>query len=167
MRDHVLLLNANYEPINVCSLRRAVGLMLKMKATLVLNGRGFIKGINCEYPKPSIIRLSYMVHRPRPHLKLTRDEVFRRDNYTCQYCGNPGRQLTLDHVVPRHMGGEKSWENVVTACPTCNHRKGGRTLDDASMRLLHQPYEPPSSAYYLNQKYLSDYHEWEPFLTGW
>lgn len=108
MNHHVLLLNANYEPINVCNLRRALGLMINMKATLVLNGRGFVRGINNEYPIPSIIRLNYMVHRPRPHLKLTREEVFRRDNYTCQYCGNSNRQLTIDHVVPRHMAGSES-----------------------------------------------------------
>jgi len=108
-----------------------------------------------------------MVHRPRPHLKLTRDEVFKRDNYTCQYCGKPTHQLTIDHVVPRHMGGQKSWLNVVTACSTCNHRKGGRTLDEAHMLLLRHPYEPPSSAYYLHQNYLTQYTEWEPFLSGW
>ena len=167
MNHHVLLLNANYEPINVCNLRRALGLMINMKATLVLNGRGFVRGINNEYPIPSIIRLNYMVHRPRPHLKLTREEVFRRDNYTCQYCGNSNRQLTIDHVVPRHMGGQKSWANVVTACARCNHRKGGRTLNEAKMTLLCRPYEPPSSAYYMHQNYLKQYSEWEPFLSGW
>jgi len=163
----VLLLNANYEPINVCTLRRALGLMINMKATLVLNGRGFVRGINDEYPIPSIIRLNFMIHRPRPHLKLTRDEVFRRDNYICQYCGNSTRQLTIDHVVPRHMGGQKRWINVVTACPACNHRKGGRTLDEAKMSLLRHPVEPPSSVYYLHQNYLNQYSEWEPFLSGW
>ena len=167
MQAPVLVLNANFEPVNVCDTRRAVGLLLADKASLVVNGRGEIKTINASYPRPSVIRLQKMVHRPRPQLKLTRREVFRRDNYTCQYCGRKTSDLTIDHVIPRHLGGKHVWNNVVAACPMCNHRKGGRLLDEANMRLMRQPNEPPTSAQYIFGRHISDNVEWEVFLTGW
>ncbi|HEX9013193.1 MAG TPA: HNH endonuclease, partial [Anaerolineaceae bacterium] len=118
----VLVLNANFEPIHVCDVRRAIGLMITDKASLVLNGRGEIKTVSRSYPLPSVIRLEKMVIRPRVRIKLTRREVFRRDNFTCQYCGRRVNDLTIDHVIPRHMGGKHTWTNVVTACAQCNHR---------------------------------------------
>jgi len=108
-----------------------------------------------------------MVHRPRLKTRLTRKEVFRRDNFTCQYCSSSSKELTIDHIIPRHLGGEHNWTNVVTACSVCNHRKGGRTLKQSGMRLLHEPTEPPSSAYYIFGKHLNENQEWKPFLTGW
>jgi len=165
--DNVLVLNANFEPINVCNLQRAICLMVMEKATLVENGRGEIHTVNRIYPRPSVIRLQKMIHRPRPQAKLTRKEVFRRDSYTCQYCGGSAQQLTLDHVLPKHLGGEHTWANIVTACPRCNHIKGGRTLQQAGMKLLKKPDEPPSTAYYIYNHYISAYQEWEPFLLGW
>jgi len=163
----VLVLNANFEPVNVCDMRRAVGLLLAEKASLVVNGRGEIKTISQSFPRPSVIRLQKMVSRPRPQLKLTRREVFRRDNYTCQYCGKRTTDLTIDHVVPRHQGGRHIWTNVVAACPVCNHRKGGRLPDEANMRLLRHPVEPPTSANYVFGRHLAENAEWETFLSGW
>ncbi len=165
--ENVLVLNANFEPINVCNLQRALCLMVLEKATLVVNGRGEIRTVNTTYPHPSIIRLQKMIRKPRPRIKLTRKEVFRRDGYSCQYCGESARELTLDHVVPKHMGGDHSWTNIVTACARCNHIKGGRTLQQSGMKLLKTPSEPPSSAFYIYNHYLSAYNEWESFLSGW
>ena len=105
MLDNVLVLNANFEPINICTVRRAVGLIITDKAALVVNGRGYIHTINQVVPRPSIIRLQHMVNRPRLRVKLNRREIFRRDNFTCQYCGKQGGNLTIDHVYPRHLGG--------------------------------------------------------------
>jgi 5-methylcytosine-specific restriction endonuclease McrA len=167
MSEAVLVLNANYEPINVCNLRRAIGLILTEKASLVVNGRGIIQTASSAYPRPSVIRLQRMIHRPRAHVKLTRREIFRRDNYTCQYCGKHTLDLTIDHVVPRHQGGRQIWTNVVAACSLCNHRKGGRTVNEANMSLLRTPKEPPSSAEYIFGRHLKDYGEWAPFLSGW
>lgn len=167
MQAPVLVLNANFEPVNVCDTRRAVGLLQAEKASLVVNGRGEIKTISRSFPRPSVIRLQKMVSRPRPQLKLTRREVFRRDNYTCQYCGKKTSDLTIDHVIPRHQGGRHIWNNVVAACPICNHRKGGRSPEEANMRLLRQPSEPPSSARYVFGRHLSENAEWETFLSGW
>ena len=167
MNEPVLVLNANFEPINICTTRRAVGLLLAGKANMVVNGRGDIRTVSQLIPRPSIIRLDSQVHRPRPHVKLMRREVFRRDNYTCQYCGKRDGGLTVDHILPRHMGGEHTWTNVVAACPSCNHRKGGRRLDEAHMTLAHIPKEPPANAAYIFGRHLMDNLEWEPFIIGW
>lgn len=167
MQEPVLVLNANFEPIHVCSTRRAVGLILAGKANMIANGRGNIHTVRQIIPRPSVIRLETQVHRPRPRVKLTRREVFRRDNYTCQYCGRRDVTLTLDHVVPRHMGGRQVWSNVVAACPSCNHRKGGRTVEESHMRPLHPPKEPPASAAYIFGRHLHENREWEQYIAGW
>src|SRR6185503_2120040 len=145
----VLVLNANYEPLNVCDTRRAVGLLVTGKAELVVNGRGHIRTARITYPAPSVIRLEHMIRRPRPRVKLSKREIFRRDNYTCQYCGRQTAHLTIDHILPRHKGGGHRWDNLVTACPPCNRRKGGRTAAEAQMTLRGRPAEPPATAVYL------------------
>lgn len=167
MNAPVLVLNANFEPINVCNMRRAVSLLLTGKADMVMNGRGYIKTVQQLIPMPSVIRLEQMVHRPRPRVKMTRREIFRRDNYTCQYCGRNTGDLTLDHILPRHLGGGHTWTNVVAACPACNHRKGGRKLNEVNMALLHIPVEPPASAAYLFGRHMDENQEWEQFIEGW
>jgi 5-methylcytosine-specific restriction endonuclease McrA len=163
----VLVLNLNYEPLNVCTTKRAIVLLVVGKAEVVENGRGYIRTPSTAYPRPSVIRLGYMIKRPRPRVKLTRREIFRRDNYTCQYCGRETRQLTVDHVVPRHRGGEHCWGNLVSACPACNRRKGGKTLQAANMILLRNPYEPKATGDYLFGRYLKRNREWERFIAGW
>jgi 5-methylcytosine-specific restriction endonuclease McrA len=167
MYEPVLVLNANFEPINVCNTKRAIGLILAGKAMLVHNGRGEIRTVKKVYPRPSIIRLERMIKRPRPQVKLTKREILRRDNYTCQYCGNRTNNLTIDHIIPRHMGGEYSWENLVTACSTCNHRKGGRTIDQVQMSLQMNPSVPPESARYIFARHLRENNDWAPFIEGW
>ena len=167
MQAPVLVLNANFEPINVCNTRRAITLIIDGKAGLILNGRGEIKTVRQTFPRPSIIRLEKMIHRPRPRVKLSKREVLRRDNYTCQYCGQHVTYLTVDHIIPRHLGGEHEWTNLVAACPHCNHRKGGRTIEQAQMHLLRAPSVPPASASYLFARHLHENQEWLPFVTGW
>ena len=163
----VLVLNANFAPIHVCNVRRALGLILQDKATLVMNGRGYIRTVRTQIPCPSIIRLSHMVKRPRPIVKLNKQEVFRRDGYRCQYCGVRPSRPTLDHVIPRRLGGAHTWENLVTACPSCNLRKGGRTVEQANMQPRKKPIRPPASADYIFGKYLKGNEEWEEFVSGW
>jgi 5-methylcytosine-specific restriction endonuclease McrA len=167
MEAPVLVLNANFEPLNVCNTRRAIGLILSGKADMVMNGRGYVHTVKLSFPIPSVIRLDQMVHRPRLRVKLTRREVFRRDNYTCQYCGRHSSDLTVDHVLPKHLGGKHTWTNVVAACPPCNHRKGGRKLEEARMVLLHPPKEPPASPNYLFGRHLDSNLEWGQFIKGW
>ncbi len=163
----VLVLNQNYEPLNVCDARRAIGMLLGGKAEIVENGRGEIHSAAHVIPFPSVIRLSYLIRRPRPRVRLTRREIFRRDNYTCQYCGQQTHTLTVDHVVPRHRGGAHAWENLVSACPSCNRHKGGRTPEEAHMPLLHKPFEPRPSVLYLFGAHLEANEGWRKFLRGW
>jgi 5-methylcytosine-specific restriction endonuclease McrA len=114
-----------------------------------------------------VIRLIYLIRRPRPKARLCRKEVFVRDGYTCQYCGARGRDLTLDHVIPRHKGGRHTWENLVTACRACNHRKGGKTLEESRMRLARPPFQPKVSTYYILHQYLNTFQEWRKFIPEW
>jgi len=167
MLKPVLVLNANFEPINVTNTYRALNLILSDKATLILNGRGTIRTVSKTYPIPSIIRLRVMISRPRPHVHLTNKEVFRRDEYTCQYCGKSSSVLTIDHVVPKHMGGKHNWVNVVAACPRCNHLKGGKTLQEAHMTLRKPPHDPPTSAIYLYYRHLPENQDWLQYIENW
>lgn len=163
----VLVLNTNYEPLNISSVRRAMGLVLHGKAELVMNGRGLVRTPSDSFPCPSIIRLGRMVQRPRPRVKLTKREVFRRDKHTCQYCGQRAHQLTIDHVVPRRHGGDYTWSNVVAACAPCNRRKGGQVPSKARMRLIRKPFEPRPTASYRFGNYTVTNSDWQPFIEGW
>jgi 5-methylcytosine-specific restriction endonuclease McrA len=167
MNEPVLVLNANYEPLNVCPTRRAMGLLVAGKAEMLANGRGYVRTVRLSLPRPSVIRLGHMVKRPRPHVRLTKREIFRRDGFTCQYCGARSARMTIDHLVPRHRGGDHSWENLVTACSACNLRKGGRTLQEAHMALLRPAQEPNATALYLFSPHLERNQDWEPYLKGW
>ncbi len=152
----VLVLNQNYEPLNVCNLPRAFRLVFGAKAEVIEYDHQVIHTPRQSFRAPSVIRLQHHVRRPRPRVKLTRREVFIRDAHTCQYCGHQSHDLTLDHVLPRHRGGGHSWENLVAACKSCNHRKGSRTPEEAHLRLVRQPFEPRSDVYSLFTPYLAD-----------
>ncbi len=162
-----LVLNQNYEPLNVCAVRRAFVLVYHGKAEVLETAEGAIRGVTAEFAMPSVIRLHAPVKRPRPRVRLTRTEVFARDEHRCQYCGVAGTELTIDHVMPRHRGGPHEWENLVAACRPCNHRKGGRTPSEARMRLMREPTRPIATPTALFGQYLERYREWRPFLLGW
>ena len=154
MESDVLVLNADYEPLNVCDVRRAFRLLFGEKAEVLEYDHHEIHTVRAVYRAPSVIRLQYRIRRPRPRVKLSRREILARDAHTCQYCGTQGHDLTVDHVVPRHRGGLHAWENVVAACRTCNHRKGGKLLEEAHMRLARPAVEPRSDLYSLFSPYL-------------
>ncbi|MBI2171267.1 MAG: HNH endonuclease [Chloroflexi bacterium] len=159
----VLVLNQNYEPINVCHVRRAVVLIDRGKAEMLINGNGEVRTPRLVIPAPSVIRLVQMVKRPLLQRRLSRRDVFIRDSYTCQYCGKTGRDLTLDHVVPRVRGGTHTWDNVVAACIPCNHRKASRTLKEAGVKLLKEPRAPRPNPYYIFLRRPVQ-EEWRPFM---
>ena len=163
LNSPVLVLNQNYQPFNICNVRRATILVGRGKAELLVNGRGHIRSISQTFPIPSVIRLVYMVKRPLMRRRLSRRAVFYRDGSTCQYCGAVTKQLTLDHVTPRSRGGTHAWENVVSACIPCNHRKAGSTPKEATMRLLREPKAPRPNPYYLfHHKTILE--EWRQFI---
>ena len=159
----VLVLNQNYQPLNVCNARRAVVLIGLGKAELMSNGRGNIHTITQTVPVPSVIRLFHMIKRPLLRRRLSRRSVFYRDSFACQYCGRQTRTLTLDHIIPRSKGGPHVWTNVVSACIPCNHRKAGSTPAEANMRLRRKPGPPRPDPYALfRQRTILE--EWRPFI---
>ncbi|OAN39415.1 HNH endonuclease [Chloroflexus islandicus] len=152
MAQRVLVLNASYEPLQLISVRRALVLLLQEKAELVEAAMQHLRAQSVTYSVPLVIRLVRYIRIPRQlRLPCSRRGVFARDRETCQYCGQqPGRaHLTMDHVVPRSQGGLTTWDNVVTACRDCNHRKGGRTPEQANMVLLSTPRQPQYLAFAL------------------
>lgn len=159
----VLVLNQNYAPLNVCNVRRAVVLLGREKAELLVNGQGELHSVQASFLTPSVIRLTYLVRRPLLQRRLSRRDVFMRDKYTCQYCGRVRQNMTLDHVVPRFHGGRHTWENVVAACISCNHRKAGRTPKEAGIHLLREPIAPRPNPYHLfHERPLQE--EWLQFM---
>jgi 5-methylcytosine-specific restriction endonuclease McrA len=138
-------------------------LLLRRKAQVLELGEGAINAASEQYDIPAVIRLLHMVKRPVFTRRLSRREVFWRDAFTCQYCGKQARELTLDHVLPRVQHGPHTWENVVTACVPCNHRKAGRSPAEAGMRLLREPVAPRANPYYhLMHRQLPE--EWSLYL---
>lgn len=159
----VLLLNQNYEPISVCRTRRAVVLVLTRKAEPVENARVELHTVNMSFPVPSVLRLNYYVRVRRREVPLTKRNILRRDNNTCQYCGARRGMMTTDHVIPKALGGADSWENMVCACPECNARKGNRTPAQANMKLRRKPKVPHYVTFALNA--LGDIPEdWRQYL---
>ncbi len=161
----VLVLNQGFEPHDVCRTRRAIVLVYCGKAELVEDSRGEVHTVSASFAIPSVIRLTQRVRRPFHQRRLTRVEVFLRDGYACQYCGRETRELTLDHVVPRSQGGGHSWENVVSACKLCNRRKGGRTPEQASMKLLNEPRAPRGFGYHVPLHYFCSHIEWQKYVA--
>lgn len=163
----VLVLNQNYEPLNVCRARRAVVLLWGGKAEVIEHNSDMMHSASLAIRVPSVIRLVYLIRRPRQQRRLSRREVFMRDNYTCQYCGRQTRELTIDHVVPRFLGGDHDWENLVSACKTCNQRKAGRSPKLAGMRLSRQPYSPPTVGNYIVYESVAKHPEWQKYVQNW
>ncbi len=161
----VLLLNANYEPLNVCDVRRAYSLILLGKADIVHQGDNYVRTSEGHYAAPSVVKMRYLVRRPIPQLRLSRHSVLARDHYTCQYCGST-RELTIDHVVPKWMGGPHTWDNLVACCRKCNLKKGDKTPKQANMKLKNDPRRPKFIPYISLQQYVKAVHreEWMYYL---
>jgi 5-methylcytosine-specific restriction endonuclease McrA len=165
INNPVLVLNQSYEPLNVCRARRAIVLIMQGKAEMLEDGLGYIHSASETIPIPSVIKLDFYVKRTYRERKFTRLGVFQRDNYTCQYCGKQSQQLTIDHVMPRSQNGQHTWENVVSACIPCNHRKAGRTPQQAGMKLIHQPVRPPGGhTFFIPRHYRQVSSEWQKYL---
>ena len=163
MNDRVLVLNQDYSPLMVCSVERAFVLVYLNKSEMVRPANGYkIRSITRTFPMPSVIRLNRYVHAPYKGVNLTRQNIFKRDNFECQYCGTK-KDLTLDHVMPGSRGGGHSWFNLVAACKKCNARKGDYTPEEAMMPLRRKPYKP-SYAIFLRDISGFSHNEWDEFL---
>jgi len=191
---NVLVLNRFYMAIRVVNVRRALTLLYRDCAEVIDNANGqfvsydfeswcdlsrmtslekqpgeeFLRAVGFELQVPRITRLIRFDRMPTPTVKFNRKNLFARDDHQCQYCGKaePMHQLSLDHVVPRSLGGPTTWENIVCCCLRCNNRKGGRTPKQARMQLLSRPEKPRFSP--LLSQSIEDprYECWKTFLPS-
>jgi len=180
----VLVLNRVYQPVHITSVRRAFSLLYQGAAKAIdaqfqlfdfeswsalaaASHEDAIRTVNRRIRVPRVIVLIAYEHLPRTRVRFSRFNIYARDDNTCQYCGRRHRraELNLDHVVPRSRGGSTNWENVVCSCIACNLRKGGRTPEEAGMRLLRSPVRPRWTPTFRNAARRAFYREWRPFLT--
>ena len=141
LQKPVLVLNASYEPINICAARRALVLVLKGIASAEEHSAASVHSPRRSVRVPSVIRLLEYRRIPHQTRALSRKNILLRDRNTCQFCGRifPSSELTLDHVMPRSRGGRSSWENLVACCYRCNNTKGDRTPEEAGLKLARKP----------------------------
>jgi len=190
--SNVLVLNRHYMAVRVVGARRAFSLLFRELAEVVAYEEGtyanydfrswcevsqfkhqfeperhdWVATVKFDIAVPKIIRLLFYDRLPRADVKFNRRNIFARDNNCCQYCGRkfPTTELSLDHIIPRSQGGTTNWENVVCACLRCNIQKGGRTPEQAHLRLIARPVKPRRSPV-LNLKLSHDkYRSWKQFL---
>ncbi|GEL68919.1 MULTISPECIES: HNH endonuclease [Myxococcus] len=177
----VLVLNRYYQPVHVTSVKRAFSLLYLGVAKAIDSQyrlyefadwaalsatQDCITTIERTIRVPRVLVLSAYDHLPRGRVRFSRLNIYARDNDTCQYCGKnlPRSELNLDHVMPRTQGGKTTWENVVCSCVPCNLRKGGRTPEQAHMKLLKKPVRPRWTPLFRGATRKVTYREWLPFL---
>ena len=157
-----LKLDASWKPIDIVNSYRGFNMIFAGRARSV---KDYDLPVNNSHNFPAVIVLNSYISRRQMRLSCTRKNVFWRDNNLCQYCGKKFKQpdLSMDHVIPKSLGGEKIWTNIVTACKRCNGKKSNQTLKESGMALLRRPMEPKAS--------LMDFHRniilpelWTPFL---
>jgi 5-methylcytosine-specific restriction endonuclease McrA len=160
----VLVLNASYEPINICAARRALKLVFKGAAVVEQLSAFTVRTAKIHIPVPSVVRLLQYRRMPRQNRAVSRKGIILRDGGTCQYCREklPVKNLTLDHVIPRARGGDSTWENLVACCFACNNRKGNRTPPEAGMALAKPPRQVTLHA--RHRLMAGDEKAWERYL---
>ena len=158
----VLILNQDFSPVSVCNVQRAFLLVFLNKADMVSEAGKPIRTVSRTFSMPSIIRLRRYVNMPFKGVVMSRQNLFRRDGYQCQYCGS-SKDLTLDHVVPRAKGGKSTWKNLITACRRCNARKGHQTPEKAGLTLRQHPFRP-TYVMFLRELAGPGYEDWHPYL---
>ena len=147
--EQTLLLNATYEPLKVVHWQKAVTLWCQGKVEIIAHHDREVRAVSFSFKLPSVIRLLRYVRIKKrfDYVPFSRANIYARDEFKCQYCADvfPTPELTFDHVMPVSQGGRKDWENIVTCCVSCNRRKGGRTPEEARMRLIRPPRRPMSA----------------------
>ena len=150
-----LVLNADYQPLSYFPLstwswKDALKAVFLERVNVVSEYDQLVRSPSVELKLPSVVSLKDYVPLP-DNVAFTRFNVFLRDKFSCQYCGS-NEELTFDHLLPRSKGGETNWDNVVTACSTCNVRKGGKLLKTSGMKLSQYPYQPSTEDLHRNGK---------------
>lgn len=162
-----LLLNATYEPLSIVSWKKAITLLILGKAEMLAAQADEIHSATQTFKLPSVLRLVRRVSVPRHVVQFSRENVYRRDAYCCQYCGKHFMKdkLTFDHVLPRSRGGRATWANIVASCQRCNLAKGNRTPEEAKMPLLKKPGEPRWWPFSSSSAHFESHPEaWRPYL---
>lgn len=138
------MLNASFEPLNIINWKRALKLVFLEKVEVLQESGTEIRAENLSVRVPAVVRLLRYVGFHKKEVKFSRQNIYARDKYRCQYCGEQlkPRDLTCDHVIPRSRGGTTTWNNIVTCCRSCNRKKGGGTPEQAGLRLLKRPTKP-------------------------
>ena len=161
---NVLVLNQNYEPLSVCTVKRAVILLYLGKAEIIERYDGqTIHSISWSIPTPSVVRLGYYVRMPSKTVLLSRKNIVKRDGHRCQYCGESSGPMTVDHVIPKIYGGKDSWDNLVCACIKCNNIKGNKTPEQAGLKLWRRP-KKPNQITFIQQFIGIEDKNWKPYL---
>lgn len=160
----MLILNQSYEPVSVCSAKKAIILIFLTKAEIVAKRDGkVVRSINYSMPFPSVIRLARYIKVPFKKIELSRRNILKRDGFRCQYCGTKSHELTIDHIIPKSRGGSDSWDNLVSACKSCNNKKADRTPEEAGIHLIKRPRRPHHILFIT--QYMGKVDEnWKPFL---
>jgi 5-methylcytosine-specific restriction endonuclease McrA len=142
--ESVLLLNASFEPLRIIDWKRALTLLFAGKAEVVEEYNREIRSVSLTIRLPAVVRLLNLIRVKASGIKFSRQNIYARDQYECQYCGGrpPLMDLTYDHVIPRSRGGATDWTNIVTCCITCNRKKGGKALEQSGLSLRHLPKKP-------------------------
>jgi 5-methylcytosine-specific restriction endonuclease McrA len=142
--EQVLLLNITFEPLKVINWKKAILMLTLGKVEVLEEYNREIHSVSFAIKLPAVVRLLRFVKRPKTPVKFSRQNIYIRDNYKCQYCGSklPPTELTWDHILPRARGGKTEWGNIVTCCIDCNRRKGGRIPSEVSMKLIRKPGRP-------------------------
>ncbi|MCK5738701.1 HNH endonuclease [bacterium] len=163
LNRQVLVLNMSYEPLLVVNARKAIVLLCLDKAEVVESNAHLVHSVSLAMPLPSVIRVLHYVHKPYREVVLNRRNVIRRDHHTCQYCGDRVGPMTVDHVIPKRLGGRDTWQNLVCACQRCNSRKGGHLLREVSLKLISQPHKP-NQLYAIQHFGGTPEQAWQPYL---
>jgi 5-methylcytosine-specific restriction endonuclease McrA len=147
--EQTLLLNTTYEPITIISWQRAITLVYLGKSEVLEEYNREIRCTSTQIKIPAVVRMRERVRSVKPVVRFSRQNVYLRDNFRCQYCGSEFKaaELTYDHVQPRSKGGPTNWTNIVSCCVKCNRRKGSLTPEQAGMRLLKKPSRPAALPY--------------------
>lgn len=167
LKRPVLVLNASYEPINICAVKRAVVLLLKGRASMEALSAKTLASPQLQLSIPAVIRLNFFVRIPFRVRPFSKKNLFLRDQYICQYCGETFEVslLTLDHVIPRSRGGESTWENTVTCCKQCNEKKGHHLPWEINMYPVKKPRAPLFISSFRVARIPSDLREsWSKYL---
>lgn len=170
MFDSALVLTPWYQPHAIATWHESVTAVLTKKANVLEEYDSVIRSPSLTLRTPAVVVLRKHLSRMKNDVKFSRRNVYARDGHECQFCGREfaARELTYDHVLPRCRGGRTTWENIVTSCKKCNGRKGNRTPQEASMRLLSQPVKPRSlplsATVFVLPKHVPVL--WLPYLEG-